>query len=764
MSETSEIDLVTAEVIRSAMETVCFEMATYVSRTATTPILNQSNERNATILDAEGRLAALSVGIPQFMLSSTLPVRFAIDFFGDELKPGDVIVANDPYHGGGHLPDFNVFAPVFDDDGELLLVASIQCHHGDTGGAVPGGYNTMAKDVYSEGTRYPLLKIIDGGHERRDVILTMRANNRLAGFIGDLRSQVGAAQLGATRLQELAAHWGADTVRAAVTHTIDDARSRFSEEIRGWPDGTYEADIYVDSDPQGNQDLHVHIAVTVDGDRLILDFEGSDTRPNISGWSTFGNTRGNAIAQLASLVDPSIPKNEGFFDCVELRVPLGCCLNPVEPKPVSSGTHHPGVEVGDAIAVAMAQIIPERCAPQTYKFGSPRQMWGEVDPRTGQSFFDHGGEVSAGWVNGVDGVDGWGALAPAMGNLIKASAELNERLFPHILRGRNYLTDSGGPGKFRGGCGSHFVKEARTPTSISQYCVNQRHIHPGIAGGLPGSPDICFVSKGTEREVRVSPVVTAHLLETGDQLVYDFGGGGGWGDPLERDVEAVLDDVWDEYVSVEGAHRDYGVVITGTLEAMDLAIDYEATKQLRCGPVRGGGGMSSDRYRIGVDVGGTFTDCVLLRPDGSIILEKTPTTPEDQSDGVLAGIARLAEAENLADAAALLGQTASIVHGTTAADNSMIQMTGAPDRPARHRGLPRRDRDAALLQGGHLGPELPGPRAHRPPPGPARGRRARHRVRARSTASSTRRACARRRPGCGPSASRRSPSASCTAT
>jgi N-methylhydantoinase B len=168
-----------------------------------------------------------------------------------------------------------------------------------------------------------------------------------------------------------------------------------------------------------------------------------------------------------------------------------------------------------------------------------------------------------------------------MGNMIKASAELNERLFPHILRGRNYLTDSGGPGKFRGGCGSHFVKEARTPTSVSQYCVNQRHLHPGIAGGLPGSPDVCVVSKGTEREVVVSPVVTAHLLEAGDQLVYDFGGGGGWGDPLERDVDAVLDDVWDEYISVEGARRDYGVVVTGTLEAMDLAIDVAATKELR---------------------------------------------------------------------------------------------------------------------------------------------------------------------------------------
>ena len=147
---------VTAEVIRGAMETVAYEMATHVSLTATTPILNQSNERNATILDARGRLAALSVGIPQFMLSSTLPVRFALDFFAGEggLRDGDVLVANDPYHGGGHLPDYNVFAPVFV-DGEVLLIASIQCHHADTGGGMPGGYNVDAVDIWAEGVRFP---------------------------------------------------------------------------------------------------------------------------------------------------------------------------------------------------------------------------------------------------------------------------------------------------------------------------------------------------------------------------------------------------------------------------------------------------------------------------------------------------------------------------------------------------------------------------------------------------------------------------------
>lgn len=575
---TAPADVVTSTVIRSAMETICFEMATYVSRTATTPILNQSNERNATILDATGRLAALSVGIPQFMLSSTLPVRFASEFFAGDLHPGDVLIANDPYHGGGHLPDVNVFAPVFGDDGELVLFASIQCHHGDTGGAMAGGYNVFAKDIWSEGVRYPCLKLVDRGVERRDVVHMMRANSRLAGFIGDLRSQVGAAQLGARRLTEIIAEYGVGTVRAAVEWSIADATRRFSDEIRSWPDGTYEADVYVDHDPAGNTDIHVHCAITVEGDRLVIDFEGSDTRPNINAWSTFGNTRGNVIAQLASLVDPSIPKNEGFFNCIDLRVPLGCCLNPPEGKPVSSGTHHPGVEVGDAIAIAMSKIIPDRCCPQSYKFGSPRQMWGEVDPRTGRSFFDHGGEVSAGWVSAAKGTDGWGALAASMGNLIKASAEFNEQLFPHILRSRNYITDSGGPGQWRGGCGSHFVKEVRTPTYVNQYVVNQRHTHPGIAGGHNGSPDTCDVGA-----VRVETAVSGVLLDTGERLDYRFGGGGGWGDPLLRDPQAVLDDVWDEYVSVEGARRDYGVVITGSLEDMTLALDVEATELERKG-------------------------------------------------------------------------------------------------------------------------------------------------------------------------------------
>jgi N-methylhydantoinase B len=582
MAIETRVDRVTAEVVRSAFETICFEMATYVSRHATTPILNQSNERNATILDGKGRLAALSVGIPQFMLTSTLPVRFALDFFGDELYPGDVLVANDPYHGGGHLPDFNVFAPVFAGN-ELVLIASIQCHHGDTGGAVPGGYNTHAADIWSEGVRYPALKLVEKGTERRDVIYMMRVNNRLPGFIGDLRSQVGAAQLGVQRLEEVIERHGVAAVKASVEATIDDTRRRFREEVSRWPDGVYEADAYVDNDPAGNEDIRVHVKITVEGDHITVDFTGSDTRPHIQGWSTFGNTRGYVIAQLASLVDPTIPKNEGFFDCIELIVPEGTCVNPVPGKPVSSGTHHPGVEVGDAIALALAQIIPDRCTPQTYKIGSPRQMWGDHNPRTGRPFFDHGGELYAGWCGAVKGVDGWGAQNASFGNLIKATAEINETIFPHMIRDREYITDSGGPGQWRGCPGSHFVKQVLVPTYVSQYMVNQRHIHPGIKGGQSGSGDRCTLRVGGPPgdQVVIEHAARGVLMEAGECLVYEFGGGGGWGDPLDRDPQAVLEDVWDEVVSVEGALRDYGVVVSGSVGDMTLALDLDATRAER---------------------------------------------------------------------------------------------------------------------------------------------------------------------------------------
>jgi N-methylhydantoinase B len=574
------VDPITAEVIRGSMETACFEMAMYVSRTATTPILNQSNERNATILDGRGRLAALSVGIPQFMLTSTLPVRFALDFLGtDEFHQGDVFVANDPYHGGGHLPDYNVFAPVVV-DGHLVLIASIQCHHGDTGGAVPGGYNVTAADIWGEGVRWPVIKVLDLGVERRDVLYALAVNNRLDGYLGDLRAQIGAAQQAAAGLLELVERYGVSTVEASVDHMIDYAASRFGEEIAAWPDGTYEGDAYVDHDPLGHPDIHLHVAITVEGSSLTIDYTGSDERQELQAWSTYGNTRGYTVAQVAAMMDPEIPKNEGFFTSIALIVPEGCVLNPFPGRPVSAGTHHPGADIGEVIAVALSGVLPERAVPQTYKTGIPTNIRG-VDPRSGRTFVDGSAEVYAGWCNAAKGMDAWGAVSAAFGNLWKATAEINESLYPHLQWSRDYRTDSGGPGQWRGGCGSHYIKEVRVPSTVYTYVVGMKYPMPGIAGGRPGAPNRLTLRYGSPDELVVAHTADWVPMAAGDRICFDYGGGGGWGDPLDRPAQAVLDDVLDEYVSVEGAARDYGVVLTGSLEELTLAIDGPATEQRR---------------------------------------------------------------------------------------------------------------------------------------------------------------------------------------
>jgi N-methylhydantoinase B len=589
LSVAPTVDQVTAEVIRGAMETICFEMAVYVSRTATTPILNQSNERNATILDAQGRLAALSVGIPQFMLTSTLPVRFALQLLGpEEFREGDVFVANDPYHGGGHLPDYNVFAPVFADDPaapggrRMVLIASIQCHHGDTGGGVPGGYNVTASDIWGEGVRWPAVKVIDRGVERRDVLYALQINNRIPSYIGDLRAQIGAAQLAAQRLGDLMERYSAGTVEESVDYMIDYAARRFREEVTAWPDGVYEADAYVDHDPLGNPDVHLHVKITVDGENITIDYSGSDTRPELQAWSTFGNTRGYTVGQIASMMDPEIPKNEGFFDQIKLIVPEGCVLNPPPGKPVSAGTHHPGADVGEVIAVAMQHVLPDKAVPQTYKTGIPTIIVG-TDPVTGQSFTDHSAEVYAGWCNAGKGMDAWGAQNASFGNLWKATAEINESLYPHVQWDRDYRTDSGGPGQWRGLCGSHYEKEVLVDAKVYTYVVGMKYPMPGICGGMPGEPNQMIIRYGSEDPFVVKHTADWVPIAAGERVMYNYGGGGGWGNPLDRDPHQVLDDVLDEYVSIEGATRDYGVVLTGSLDDLTIAVDHEATERLRAG-------------------------------------------------------------------------------------------------------------------------------------------------------------------------------------
>ena len=195
LQTSAKIDPVTAGIIRGAFETVCFEAATHLGRAASSPIINQSNERNGSVLDAHGRLAAVSIGTPHLVFISQLTVRYGLEHYEDyDWGPGDVFLGNDPDYGGGHLPDYNVYAPVFDDKGELILIQALQAHQGDTGGKDPGGFTLEATDIFTEGLAIPCLKLLHRGEKRRDVIKLIERNNRFASFAGDLAAMIGAVQ------------------------------------------------------------------------------------------------------------------------------------------------------------------------------------------------------------------------------------------------------------------------------------------------------------------------------------------------------------------------------------------------------------------------------------------------------------------------------------------------------------------------------------------------------------------------------------------
>ena len=313
LAPAAQIDSVTAGIIRGSFETICYEVATHLGRSASSAIINQSNERNGSIIDGHGRLAGISVGIPQLLFISPMAVRYGLEHQSeDDWGPGDVFVGNDPDHGGGHLPDYTVYCPAFDADGEIVALQALQAHQGDTGGKDPGGFSVDAMEIFAEGMIIPGIKLVHRGEPRRDVLEMLVRNNRLPSFQGDIAAMISATQRGARRIEGLVERYGADTVRAAINWNISETERRFREEVSRWPDGSYEADVFIDHDTVGNKDIHVHVTCIVEADQLTIDMTGTDERPElVCVWNTFSNSRGYAMAQLASMVDPTIPKNEG---------------------------------------------------------------------------------------------------------------------------------------------------------------------------------------------------------------------------------------------------------------------------------------------------------------------------------------------------------------------------------------------------------------------------------------------------------------------
>lgn len=578
-----DLDPVTFEVLRSSFRNLVDRMAEQIQRTCYSFVIYNRDFSNC-LNDADGNTVmqgsqdiAVHVGTLHYTCKETL------DYFEGDINPGDVYIVNDPYLGGTHINDVRIMRPVFH-DGEMIAVTQSNGHWADVGGPAPGSFNIEATDHFAEGMRIPPLKIWDAGEFREDVANLLTTNMRLSeDRIGDMRAQTEATRIAEERLLELVEKYSVDTVLTAFEESQDYVERIMREQIRDLPNGTWRTQDYIDNDPDSEEGfVTVDVEMTIDGDEIHYDLSDSDEYIGNFLNATFGTSFSGVIAGT-KMFFPDVPLNSGMYRVVSADLPEGTVVNAPEPIPVTGSVAGAYEKVMNAIFELWSEVLPERA--MACAFNLEYLLAGGQDQRP-----DHNSQefawydwMAGGW-GGRDGKDGSNATAPVFGaGLAVQSLEGQERDTPLITSEHSIVTDSAGPGEYRGGCGVRKGGQMLAcENSVISYCSDRaRSITWGINGGLPGIPHGVTLTKDGETE-NMGTVFSSVPIEEGDEFVRPSSGGGGFGDPLKRDPEAVLEDVKDEYVSIERAAKDYGVVIMEIdPELCEYEIDEEATERTR---------------------------------------------------------------------------------------------------------------------------------------------------------------------------------------
>ena len=498
------LDRITVSVIQHRLESIVQEMGEAMLRTAYSQILNSSRDFSTAVFDGQGRLAAQAEHVPIHVGALPWAVAAISNDFAGRIRPGDMFLLNDPYHGGNHLPDLTVLLPVF--VGDRLAFWSInRAHQSDIGGATHGAYNPGATEIWQEGIRIPPLKLYDAGTLRDDVMNMVATNVRHPrDFLGDLRAMMGSARVGERRLLKLVEEYGIETSTLAVGEVLDSAERQSRACIRQWKDGVYRGVSILDDDGHGIEDIKLRATVTKRGDGLIVDLTECD--PQVIGFvnSSYPNTMSAVYMALAYLIDPRIPKNEGTFRPVEVKAKQGTIVWPNPPAPVTLATNHCAQEVAEAVIKALAGACPERAlAGWSRRF---RIAISGKNPRSGRPFIWHlfharggGGASSAG--------DGWETAGEgqAAGGIKFGSVEVAEARFPLFFKNHEFRPDSAGDGRFRGGVGSvlELRMETTEPARGNTAGDGVRHPSYGLLGGKDGLPHrYVMVAGGTRRVLK----------------------------------------------------------------------------------------------------------------------------------------------------------------------------------------------------------------------------------------------------------------------
>ena len=545
----NEVDPITASVIQHRLVAISEEMGEAMLRTTYSQILNSSRDFSTAICGAKGRLIAQAEHIPVHVGALPWAVKAVVDFFGDDVHPGDVFLLNDPYHGGSHLPDLTAFVPVFAADALLFWTVN-RAHHSDIGGATYGAYNAAATEIWQEGLRVPPLRLYAGGELRRDLMQLLSINVRHAkDFQGDLAAQIGSVRLGEMRLQTLMTEFKPRLVSAAVEIILDSAEQQARDVIAAWADGTYEGEALLDDDGRGNQDIAIRAKVTIHGNDLDVDLSASDDEVTSFVNSSHANMQSAVAMAFSFLFDADTPKNDGSLRPVNIIAREGSVVWASPGAPVTLSTSHCAQEVIEAVIRALAPACPDRAMAgwgrrfriaikgENPKNGQPF-IWPMMHARPGAGASPGG----AGW----HGAGEWHST----GGLKFGSVEVTESRFPLFFEYHEYRPNSGGNGRFVGGVGVDLSLRVETddPFRVNTAGDGVSHGACGLLGGKDGAPHH-YVMRAPNQVGQTLPT-KQEGIECPPGTVFEIhsAGGGGWGPPEEREPEALAYDLRNGYV------------------------------------------------------------------------------------------------------------------------------------------------------------------------------------------------------------------------
>jgi len=573
----TEIDPISVEIVKSSIDSIANEMFWTAIRASKSPIFYETYDFSTAVTSHKGDIVAISIGLPLWAGVMKFLVKGMLDEVekSEGVNQGDIIISNDPYLTGTHTNDVGLIMPVFYKD-EVVAVMAAKGHVNDVGGINPGTWGPGSREIYQEGLFLPPVKFYSEGKLNKDVAKIILANTRIPDYLyGDLEALAAGLRVGNKRIHELIVKYNVEVLKTAIASLLEEGRKASFKRLKELPKGEFYAEDFLDDDYVTGNPLKLTARIKITDEKFVVDFSENPKCIEAPINNTYPATFAAVAVTYIAIIDPHARISQGLLEPLEVIAPAGTIFHAVRPYPVSVYWETMSY-AADLVWKALAPYIPDRLSAGHFLSVTAEIIAG-IDPRS-KEYFILVEPNPGGWGASLD-KDGESALvAFADGETYANSVEVLERRFPIIVdRFELNTKDGAGHGKYRGGFG--IVKDYRLlcDKAVFTTATNRSKFPPwGVNRGLSGTCNYMAIIRNGQEIMRTSRILN-YELRRNDVVSIRSGGGGGWGDPLERDPSAVLQDIINGYISIDVARDVYGVVI----DPITMTVHWEETNQLR---------------------------------------------------------------------------------------------------------------------------------------------------------------------------------------